>query len=238
MSTEETEPIRQSEASPLHIARLIGPGTDIESLGVREFKHVSPSESGSSAGQLREQIHQFTHPELTNVAHEIGQTITYKDDIYSHYAYELYDGLQKKLIDPKVKTGKIAELAIRSIQSDEVPGPLMTKFRSFHNRERVQDEYIEGYDSYYQIFGKLKVGSALSAIACGVCVAPYREMQKVGFNSYHPSSFIHFKSLVEKYKQGNTASDVKAWDGLIQQSILREGAARNNPLRGGLMRPR
>lgn len=226
----------------IQVLPLIGPGLEIAELSIREFKnpwHIRPLSDPLRMNQSA--ISNYCAPAINNTIAQITQEQGREmDDSDNHHiGGTIFSNIQEKLIDPKVKTGRITQLAIASLSSDDLPSTMTKKFTDFNQKPRIKQDYIEGYDSYYKVFGRIKAGSLLASIACGICISPYIDNGRI--NTHTPVSrypFLRFRVQVEKYKQNGLAEDAVSWDNLIQASKNREAYARSNPLNGGLASPR
>lgn len=226
----------------MQILPLIGPGLEVAELNIREFKntwHVKPLSDPLRINQSA--ISAYCAPAVEYTINQITaeQNRAMDDNDKHHVGGVIYSNLQEKLIDPKVKTGRITQLAIAEVLSNDLPRTMVKKFTNFNHRPRIKQDYIEGYDSYYKVFGKIRAGSLLASIACGICVSPYIDSGRI--NTHTATSrypFLRFRVQAEKYKQNGLAEDAASWDNLVRSSRNREAYARNNPLNGGLASPR
>lgn len=232
----------ETPENDIQILPLIGPGLEVAELSVRDFKnpwHIRPLSDPLRINQSA--ISHYCAPTINNAITQITQEQGREmgDNDKHHIGGTIFSNLQEKLIDPKVKTGRITQLAIASILSDDLPDAMAKKFTDFNQKPRIKQDYIEGYDSHYKVFGRIKAGSLLASIACGICISPYIDNGRI--NTHTPLSrypFLRFRVQVEKYKQNGLAEDAVSWDNLIQASRNREGYARSIPLNGGLASPR
>lgn len=226
----------------MQILPLIGPGLEISELNIREFKNTWQTEPLSNSHAInRSAISAYCAPAVQYVIDQITpeQNKAMDDNDIYHIGGAIYSGIQEKLIDPKVKTGRITQLAIAEVLTDDLPDTMVKKFTNFNHRPRIKQNYIEGYDSYYKVFGNIRAGSLLASVACGICVSPYIDSGRVNTHtamSRYP--FLRFRVQAEKYKQNGLAEDAVSWDNLVSASRNREAYARNNPFNGGLASPR
>jgi hypothetical protein len=246
MSSEVIPPFdtNQFELLRTEPRELVGPNSAIDEFSVRDFKHED-NLLFADFSILSAEIGLFCSP-VESYVYDVSKERYGKEvDSRNHanFGRVIIHPLQKKLIDPKVKTGTITQLNILMVDPVKEPAALphamVANFLANNKKPRQTLEYMTGYETFFRIFGKVKMGSFLAPIACGVCVTPYIDSAHIG-NKYGWSDkpYVRTSAQVEKYSQRGLTSDSAGWDNVIEQSKRREAVAKIHPISGGLVNPR
>lgn len=222
---------------PFRSLSLIGEDSPVKFMPIREFKYSTndgPYEENyhEIVPRLNDFLNQDVDETVNTIYSEVKPFLSRKEnEASSHSAgYSTYDKLKLRLIAPAIKTGNIVSLQITKTDAESLPKSMVNKFaRSYY--QSFSEPHIKGYDSFYVMSARLKLGREIASVACGVCIAPY----DAGVKTY--SHRVGFKSWVEKFGVRDT-EDLKIWRQSINESTMREIQAKNNPLHGGLMNPR
>lgn len=216
----------------------------IPELWVSEFKR-DKWRGTSDRSRLRASLDEYSLHGLDEVRARINKDRGRSVPGTVHIGRTILQGLQEKLVDPKVVVGRITQLHILRIMPDEIPAPMMTKFKrpitppytySFDRAYGQTSEHVADHDRYYRIFGKLSAGSTSAPIACGVRVASFvSELSHPDTGRYYE---VDASAQVEKYGKAGMSAEAQAWDQSIADARIREAEALLNPLTGGLMNPR
>ncbi len=216
---------------------LIGEEARVKSMPIREFKY------SNDVGPYARNYYLVVPPLnsfLSGVKRPDSDTLEALNvESYGYAPYnslgrnttELYDVLKSKLIAPSVITGDIIDLRITEAVEDQLPATMVNKFTRFANAASSQ-QHIEGFDSYYVIDARLKLGRQLASVACGVFIAPYAQIDRRTEYSH-----IRYKTRVEKFLIKDS-DELRVWQESIQDSKARDAVAKNTAWQGGLISPR
>lgn len=208
--------------------QIVGEGSEVESIPIRTFRHGGYVDE--SLISLYKGLNNYFACDARVVADNIISSGQYNLDdrsAASFVGHGVMHSIKNKLIDPKVITGSIGKLAVTRLLSEDLPEPMISRFRSLNQNLLLKKE-IEGFEEFYELEAHLRLGSKMANVACMVCVTPFVDWVDVD------SSFLNFRARAMKV---GSSGGRKAWEAIKEESKVREGAAIERPFRGGLVNP-
>lgn len=219
---------------------LIGPNSTIDSLPIRTFKDDTVVlQTNEKMKKLAEASNTYFQGDASHVEESIIESGSLSRSSYyevrsgaGHVGDRVIPALQKKMINPKIVTGKISELAITPTLPEDLPDNITRKLRLSRASLTAVNRHID-MENFYSIDAKLRLGSKAASIACGLLVFPVVTQD--------PTSALRARLEFKAYAINmtrNEQDDYKAWQATIAESIAREAHSMNRPYSGGLANPR
>jgi hypothetical protein len=231
---------------------IVGEDSPIERLSIREFKFLSAafdSPYKDNHGKILSMLSHFFDQSTNDVSAAIQNDplAIIKEDETTPALNRTFTGflsvdsatleqLKVKMIAPSINTGDIVALRLTESTEEDLPDKMKGKFSRSADSIRT-GRHIEGYDTYFIVDGRLRLGRELASVACAVCISAHQIPRiKHPYLGDRPSH-IDFRAGVEKYGVRDH-DDIHVWQQSIEAAKKREATAKNNPLQGGLVNPR
>lgn len=219
---------------------LIGPNSTIESLPIRTFKNDSAAlQTNEKMKELARASNIYFQGDASHVEENLINSGLLVNSKYrkvisgaDNVGYRVISSLQNKMINPKIVTGTISELAVTPALPEDLPANIIRKLRLSRASLTAVNRHID-IENFYSIEAKLRLGSKAASVACGLLVFPVRTQ----FVSDILRDRLEFKSYVSKISR-NEQDDHNAWQATIAESIAREAYSMNHPYSGGLTNPK